>query len=99
MFAAGTSSRDVMHGGYLVLALSFLRLRDAVMVKQDRIFRYLRYYNLAAIGLTLFYQAPLEGILGSAFKHDPRNCTAVHLFGLYKVDSAGRCRLTLSNPR
>jgi hypothetical protein len=24
---------------YLVLALSFLRLRDAVMVKQDRIFR------------------------------------------------------------
>ena len=61
IFAAGTSSRDAMHGGYLVLALSFLRLRDAVMVKRDRIFRWLRYYNLAAIGLTLFYQAPLAG--------------------------------------
>jgi hypothetical protein len=43
VFAAGTSSRDVMHGGYLVLALSFLRLRDAVMVKRDRIFRWLRW--------------------------------------------------------
>jgi hypothetical protein len=38
-------------------------------------------------------------ILGSSFKHDPHDCTAVHLFGLYKVDSVGRCRLTLSNPR
>ena len=31
VFAVGTSSRDVLHGGYLVLALSFLRLRDAIM--------------------------------------------------------------------
>ena len=71
VLAAGTSSRDAVHGGYLVIALSFLRLRDAVMVRRDRLFRWLRYYNLAAIALTLLYQAPLEGILGTWFRHHP----------------------------
>lgn len=59
VLAVGTSSRDVLHGGYLVLALSFLRLRDAVMVKGDAAFRYMRYYNLACIGTALLYQVSL----------------------------------------
>ena len=59
VLAVGTSSRDVLHGGYLVLALSFLRLRDAVMVKGDAAFRYMRYYNLACIGAALLYQVSL----------------------------------------
>lgn len=84
VFAVGTSSRDVLHGGYLVLALSFLRLRDAIMVKGDAAFRYLRYYNLAAMGFALLYQAPLDefGIV-----YDPNPCTPSHMLGLYKVDS------------
>ena len=87
VFAAGTSSRDVLHGGYLVLALSFLRLRDAVMVKRDSLFRYLRYYNLAVIGLVLLHQAPLQGIFGTMVGRDGTPCTWLHLLGLYKVDS------------
>ena len=85
VFAVGTSSRDVLHGGYLVLALSFLRLRDAIMVKGDAAFRYLRYYNLAAMGFALLYQAPLGR--SSTPIYDPNPCTRPHMLGLYKVDS------------
>ena len=84
VFAVGTSSRDVLHGGYLVLALSFLRLRDAIMVKGDAAFRYLRYYNLAAMGFALLYQAPLDEF---GIEYDPNPCTPSHMLGLYKVDS------------
>ena len=84
VFAVGTSSRDVLHGGYLVLALSFLRLRDAIMVKGDAAFRYLRYYNLAAMGFALLYQAPLDEF---GIEYDPIPCTPSHMLGLYKVDS------------
>ena len=49
VFAAGASSRDLTHLGYLLLTLTFLRIRDLVMVKGDNLWRWLRWYNLFAI--------------------------------------------------
>ena len=71
-------ARGTCYGGYLVLALSFLRLRDAIMVKGDAVFRYLRYYNLAAMGFALLYQAPLDefGIEYDRIRAPRRTCSA-----------------------
>jgi hypothetical protein len=38
-----------VHGGYLALALAFLRNRDAVAVKGDTLWKVLRWYALLAM--------------------------------------------------
>ena len=102
--ALGTSSRDVLHGGYLALALAMLRARDAVLVRGDEVFRWLRYYNLFALFAQLAFQAPL--FFDQIGSESP--CSASHILGLYNRDQesgaargrggglvAGSCRTLL----
>ena len=80
--ALGTSSRDVLHGGYLALALAMLRARDAVLVRGDEVFRWLRYYNLFALFAQLAFQAPL--FFDQIGSESP--CSASRILGLYNRD-------------
>ena len=81
VFAAGASTRDALHGGYLVLALSLLRLRDAILVRRDGLFKYLRYYNIFAIGVALVNRAPVDVALGDAFAPTSPACGASRILG------------------
>ncbi|KAJ4836126.1 hypothetical protein Tsubulata_035436 [Turnera subulata] len=57
----GTLEFDVLHFGYLCIALLFFRMRLTVLKKKNDIFKFLRIYNFAIIVLSLAYQSPFLG--------------------------------------
>ncbi|KAG8370694.1 hypothetical protein BUALT_Bualt13G0010000 [Buddleja alternifolia] len=80
----GTLEYDILHLGYLGFALIFFRIRLTILKKKNKIFRYLRMYNLAVIVLSLAYQSPFIGDFNAG------KCKTIHyiyeVIGFYKYD-------------
>uniref|UniRef100_A0A1D1Y2D5 Protein PIEZO n=2 Tax=Anthurium amnicola TaxID=1678845 RepID=A0A1D1Y2D5_9ARAE len=79
----GTLEYDVLHFGYLFLALFFFPKRLEILKKKNKIFRYLRMYNFAVIVLSLAYQSPYLGYRSGECKMI--GC-AYEVIGFYKYD-------------
>jgi hypothetical protein len=57
-----TADNDLLHAGYLALALLFFRSRLALRARRNALFRALPLYNLLVIAVALAYQAPFEDV-------------------------------------
>lgn len=93
IFASGAASRDLTHLGYLLLSLTFLRVRDVVMVKGDSIWRYMRWYNLFAMASACCWTLVFGGVetFGgglSGYQYDAHTddasstCSTAHVLGI-----------------
>ena len=58
VIALCTLENDVIHAGYLALALYFFRHRESL--RTPALFRWLPLYNFGVMLLSLAYQAPLQ---------------------------------------
>ncbi|KAK1294370.1 hypothetical protein QJS10_CPA16g01436 [Acorus calamus] len=80
----GTLEYDVLHLGYLGFALVFFRTRLEILKKKNKIFKFLRMYNLALIILSLAYQSPFLGNFSAG------KCETIdyiyEVIGFYKYD-------------
>lgn len=80
----GTLEYDILHLGYLAFALIFFRMRLEILKKKNKIFKFLRIYNLVLIVLSLAYQSPFVGEFCAG------NCETVdyiyEMIGFYKYD-------------
>ena len=59
---------DVIHAGYLALALLLFRRRETLRVERSKLFKWMAIYNFAVIVLTLAFQAPFEDAWGSIWE-------------------------------
>lgn len=59
---------DVIHAGYLALALLLFRRRETLRMERSRLFKWMAIYNFAVIVLTLAFQAPFEDAWGSIWE-------------------------------
>ncbi|KAH9316717.1 hypothetical protein KI387_025344, partial [Taxus chinensis] len=80
----GTLEYDILHLGYLGFALVFFRMRQTIMKKKNRIFRFLRLYNFILIVLSLIFQSPFFGDVNNSTYSMPGFLYGV--VGLYKYD-------------
>ena len=60
VIALCTLENDVIHAGYLALALYFFRQRESL--RTPALFRWLPLYNFGVMLLSLAYQAPLQNL-------------------------------------
>jgi len=60
VIALCTLENDVIHAGYLALALYFFRHRESLCT--PALFRWLPLYNFGVMLLSLAYQAPLQNL-------------------------------------
>ena len=60
VIALCTLENDVIHAGYLALALYFFRHRESL--RSPALFRWLPLYNFAVMLISLAYQAPLQNL-------------------------------------
>ena len=63
---------DVIHAGYLALALLLFRRRETLRVERSKLFKWMAIYNFAVIVLTLAFQAPFEDAWGSIWEPQRR---------------------------
>ena len=80
VLATGTLQYDLLHGGYLALALAALRVRSSVLHGKTAVLSVLRFYNFALIAASLVYQCPLFPYT------DAQSCNLVTVTGLFKYD-------------
>ncbi|GAB4823805.1 hypothetical protein N2152v2_010851 [Parachlorella kessleri] len=79
-----TLENDIIHAGYLAIALFFFRGRIHLRTQRNRLFWWLPFFNFVVMLVTLIYQAPFEEIFD--WKIDPEKaCSLAHLLGLYKL--------------
>ena len=57
-----TVDNDIIHAGYLALALFFFRSRVVLRVRRNNLFSWLPLYNFAVMVTVLAYQAPFEDV-------------------------------------
>ena len=57
-----TLDNDIIHAGYLALALFFFRSRVALRARRNGLFMWLPLYNFAVMAVVLAYQAPFEDV-------------------------------------
>jgi hypothetical protein len=79
-----TLDNDIIHAGYLALALFFFRSRVKLRVRRNSLFAWLPLYNFAVMAIVLAYQAPFEDVWDWPLD-DGTSCTLAHLLGLYKL--------------
>ncbi|KAL6770350.1 hypothetical protein ACKKBG_A34605 [Auxenochlorella protothecoides x Auxenochlorella symbiontica] len=84
-----TLENDVIHAGYLALALLFFRQRIALRAAPGRLFWWLPLYNMAVLVITLIYQIPFETWFSWQIDPDVQACNLAHLLGLYKTSVGG----------
>ncbi len=60
VIALCTLENDVIHAGYLALALYFFRQRESL--RTPALFRWLPLYNFGVMLLSLAYQAPMQNL-------------------------------------
>jgi piezo-type mechanosensitive ion channel component 1/2 len=77
---------DIIHAGYLAIALYFFRGRIRLRAARNRLFFWLPLYNFAVLFVCLAYNAPIEDIWNWSLD-DTTSCTLAHLLGLYKLGS------------
>lgn len=82
-----TLDNDIIHAGYLALALFFFRSRVALRARRNSLFAWLPLYNFAVMAIVLAYQAPFEDVWDWPLD-DGTSCTLAHLLGLYKLHSS-----------
>ena len=72
VIALCTLENDVIHAGYLALALYFFRQRESL--RTSALFRWLPLYNFGVMLLSLAYQAPLQALWhGNPHRQVPLN--------------------------
>ena len=59
---------DVIHAGYLALALLLFRRRETLRVERSKLFKWMAIYNFAVMALTLAFQAPFEDAWGTIWE-------------------------------
>lgn len=79
-----TLDNDIIHAGYLALALFFFRSRVKLRARRNSLFAWLPLYNFAVMAIVLAYQAPFEDVWDWPLD-DGTSCTLAHLLGLYKL--------------
>lgn len=75
---------DIIHAGYLAIALFFFRSRLTLRNRRNSAFAILPGYNMAVMAIALAYQAPLS-IPRTFCSSSAGDCTLGHLLGLYKL--------------
>ena len=83
-----TMDNDIIHAGYLALALFFFRSRISLRSKRNSLFVWLPLYNFAVMATVIAYQAPFEDIWDLPLD-DGTSCTLAHVLGLYKLRGSG----------
>ena len=68
MVALCALENDVIHAGYLALALLLFRRRETLRVERSKLFKWMAIYNFAVMVLTLAFQAPFEDAWGSMWE-------------------------------
>ena len=76
-----TLENDVVHAGYLALALLLFRQREVLRGERSHLFKWLAIYNFGVLALTLAFQAPFEDTWGSIW-NPQRQVGAIWLMGL-----------------
>lgn len=87
---------DIIHAGYLAIALFFFRSRLTLRAKRNSAFAILPAYNMAVMAVALAYQAPIPNSSGDELHGSSdcggnstwdwgQDCTLGHLLGLYKL--------------
>lgn len=76
---------DVIHAGYLALALLLFRRRETLRLERSRLFKWMAIYNFAVIVLTLAFQAPFEDAWGSIWEPQRKGCNFSHVLGLNRL--------------
>jgi hypothetical protein len=84
VFVMGILQYDVLHLGYLAISLIFFRMQGTVMERWNSLFCFLRLYNFILIIMSLAYQAPYFGNVGSQKSTLPLGLYSI--VGLYKYD-------------
>ncbi len=78
VIALCTLENDVIHAGYLALALYFFRQRESL--RTPALFRWLPLYNFGVMLLSLAYQAPLQNLWhGTPHRQVQSNCVDANL--------------------
>lgn len=81
-----TLENDIIHAGYLALALLFFRARIQLRSERNALFFWLPLYNFIVMAALLLYQAPFELVWDIPIDDDfSKSCTLAHLLGLYKL--------------
>lgn len=81
---------DIIHAGYLGIALLYFRSRIRLRHERNKLFKWLPIYNMAVIVTVILFQAPFEDFW-NIHLDDTSSCTLAHLLGLYKINSGGKC--------
>lgn len=90
-----TLDNDIIHAGYLALALFFFRSRVNLRARRNSLFAWLPLYNFAVMAIVLAYQAPFEDVWDWPLD-DGTSCTLAHLLGLYKLRRSSSAPLSTS---